>query len=392
MTNRATIDVGDQVRGPSSLPPSEPEGRLRVLVVTGYALGWRTYSASVASTTARRDDIDAVHVRAAPSKTMALAGAPVPGTNRGGWWDPHLRRTRAAQIVHGRWLRRNIDLSRFDLVHVTPQFTAASVISLHGRPPTTLGIDATATQAKAQRNDIAEDVARTRFAPLIALERRVFDAVDSIVCMSTWAANALPAAIAAKAVVVPPSVDVPEPELRPRATDEPVRLLFVGNDWERKGGPRLLHWHQEHLTGRAELHVCSATAPVDAGARDVVWHGPTDRDMLLRELMPAMDALVLPTRSDMSPWAIVEAVASGLPIISSDIGGIGELVVHGGTGLLIDPHDDHGFVGALVDFVSDQEARLRLRTAALEHALTTVDHRGLGDRLVEHWYEVASHR
>ena len=47
-----------------------------------------------------------------------------------------------------------------------------------------------------------------------------------------------------------------------------------------------------------------------------------------------MDLFVLPTTSDMSPFAISEAATAGLPIVSSAIGGIGELVRDGVTGIL----------------------------------------------------------
>lgn len=390
MTNRSTLTTSDEGVDADALPPRESDGRLRVLVLTGHTLGWRTYAASVASTTARREDIDAVHVHAVQSRLISLAGAKVtPRRKPRGRLDPHLRRTRGAQLVHGRWLKQHIDMSRFDVVHVTPQLVAPAVLRRQGRPATSLGIDATVSQAKAQRNSLAEDVVWERFAPLLALERRVLDSVSSIVCMSAWAADALPAAVKDKAVVIAPSVDVPTPVLDRTRNDHPVRLLFVGNDWERKGGQRLLRWHQDHLVGRAELHVCSSSAPLDRSAAGVVWHGAVDREALLRELMPTMDAMALPTRSDMSPWAVVEAVASGLPVISSAIGGLEELVVHGETGYLLDPTDDRGFVSALLNFVDDRDLRLRLRSNTIELARSRLGHRRLGDRLVEHWHGLA---
>ncbi len=388
MSNRATVTAPAGRLGPEQLPPVRSDGRLRVLTITGYALGWRTYAASLASTTARRDDVDAVHVHVVLGRLDLLAGARLPGPQLGGWFDSHLRRTLAGQRSLRRWLR-GVDLSRFDVIHVTPQFVGPGLLPRRDQAILTLGIDATSAQAKAQRNGIGADEARRRFRPLLELEAKVFAGVDGVVSMNQWAVDDLDEATRAKTVVIAPSVPV-HPSVHVGPDDGPVKLLFVGNDWVRKGGPRLLAWHQERYQGRAELHVCSADAPVDPGLADVVWHGATPHDELLTAILPEMDALVLPTRSDMSPWAVVEAAAAGLPVVSSHIGAIGEIIEHGSTGHLLEPDDDAGFVAALDAIVGDADHRAGLRDAARARAEVHLDHQRLGDLLVDHWW--ALHR
>lgn len=387
MTTRRIVTAPAEHLGPGDLPPGAPDGRLRLLVVTNHALGWRTYATSMAAITDGRDDVDAVHVRFEAPRAVAAFGARFPGPRQPtGVLDSHFRSTVAAKRSLTRWLR-GVDLSRFDLIHVTPQFVAPAFVERPDRPVVTLGIDATATQAKAQRNGIGAAEVRRRFAPLLEVEARVLDAVDGIVSMNQWAVDDLPAGAASKAVVIP--LSVPVIPLAASPPDTPVRLLFVGNDWERKGGPRLLEWHQRDLADVAELHVCSAAAPVDPAARNVVWHGAVPHDRLLAEIYPSVHALVLPTRSDMSPWAVVEAAALGVPVISSSIGAIGEVVDHEQTGFLLDPDDDAGFRDALRTIVFDETRRARLRAAAAT-AATERDHRVLGDRLVTHWRERAA--
>jgi glycosyltransferase involved in cell wall biosynthesis len=157
---------------------------------------------------------------------------------------------------------------------------------------------------------------------------------------------------------------------------ELVRLVFVGNDWERKGGPRLLRWHQEHFADRAELHVVSARlsarVPTDLKAKNVVIHGRVEHARLLEELLPAMDVFVFPTRFDALPAAIIEAVAAGLPVIASDLAGIPEIVrqgrTGGGNGLLCKWDDDAGFVSAIEKLIETPHLRQTMSDNAIAFA------------------------
>ena len=55
-----------------------------------------------------------------------------------------------------------------------------------------------------------------------------------------------------------------------------------------------------------------------------------------------MDVFVLPTTFDMSPWAVLEAAAAGLPVVSTRLAAIPEMIVDRQTGLLIDRDDGAG--------------------------------------------------
>src|SRR5207302_598795 len=93
-----------------------------------------------------------------------------------------------------------------------------------------------------------------------------------------------------------------------------VRIAFVGNDMTRKGGYRLLQWHQDRWVGRAELHIFTAQSRPRGELPGVVWHQRVDNRVLVSEHLKAMDFFVLPTASDMSPFAVSEAVSAGLPV------------------------------------------------------------------------------
>lgn len=51
------------------------------------------------------------------------------------------------------------------------------------------------------------------------------------------------------------------------------------------------------------------------------------------------DVFVLPSRSEAFPNVVLEAMASGLPVVATNVGSVAELVEEGATGFLV-PHDD----------------------------------------------------
>ncbi len=72
-------------------------------------------------------------------------------------------------------------------------------------------------------------------------------------------------------------------------------------------------------------------------------------------LLAASDVLILPSEDECLPLVILEAMASGLPVIATDVGGISEAVADGVTGVLIRPRDAEGLAAALVSVLGDRE-------------------------------------
>jgi glycosyltransferase involved in cell wall biosynthesis len=99
----------------------------------------------------------------------------------------------------------------------------------------------------------------------------------------------------------------------------------------------------------------------------VSFSGPLTSGELDRIYAEA-DLLVLPSRNETYGMVITEALARGLPVIASDVGGVTEAVGHGphGTrpGLLVAPNDAVALAGALRAWLGDAGLRTRLRAAA----------------------------
>lgn len=171
-------------------------------------------------------------------------------------------------------------------------------------------------------------------------ERVIWKQVTVFTAWSAWVADSLrrQGVDDSRIRVLPPGVDLeqwkPRPELR-RAPDQRVRLLFVGGDFERKGGKVLLDVFRSRFAGRCDLDIVTRDEVMPSPGVRV--HRAEPNSPLLRELVAQADLFVLPTRAECFGIATIEAMASGLPVIVGNVGGAPDIVDDGRTGWLIEP-------------------------------------------------------
>jgi glycosyltransferase involved in cell wall biosynthesis len=84
-----------------------------------------------------------------------------------------------------------------------------------------------------------------------------------------------------------------------------------------------------------------------------------DVDALLSEC----DALLLPSTLEATPYVIIEAMASGLPVVASNVYGIPEIVRDGETGILVDPGAREKLVRAIAALAQDRDRGVRMGRA-----------------------------
>ena len=129
-----------------------------------------------------------------------------------------------------------------------------------------------------------------------------------------------------------------EPALRDR-----LRLLIVGGGEARDTCLRVMNQH---------------------GVGQLAWL-PGERSDI-PELMAAMDIFVLPSLGEGISNTILEAMATGLPVIATRVGGNPELVQEGVTGLLVPPADPDALAQTLLEYVRDADRRHAHGRAARE--------------------------
>jgi glycosyltransferase involved in cell wall biosynthesis len=76
--------------------------------------------------------------------------------------------------------------------------------------------------------------------------------------------------------------------------------------------------------------------------------------------------LIHPSHIDNSPNSVAEAMASGLAVIASDVGGIPSMIEHGVTGVLVEPRNYHQLAEAVISLLQNKAERARLAKKAME--------------------------
>jgi len=181
------------------------------------------------------------------------------------------------------------------------------------------------------------------------LQKRAIRTADALVFSSRWAADSavnLYGADPSKIHVIPFGANIDEvpslESLRDGSKDGKCRLLFVGKDWNRKGGDIA---YETFLALRkrgvdAELTVIGCV-PGPGYAHDhlhVVPYlnktDPAERSTLYKYYLDA-DFFLFPTRAECSGIVYCEAASFGLPAVTTDTGGVTTCVHNGESGVVL---------------------------------------------------------
>lgn len=130
------------------------------------------------------------------------------------------------------------------------------------------------------------------------------------------------------------------------------RILFVGLDWERKGGPILLRAFQKVLEQLPEARLIIIGCAPRIGLRNVTVLGKVPLPTVRTHLAEA-SVFCFPSRREPFGIAPIEAYTQRIPVVASNIGAMPEIIRHGESGYLVAPDDFDGFAKALLELLTD---------------------------------------
>jgi glycosyltransferase involved in cell wall biosynthesis len=219
--------------------------------------------------------------------------------------------------------------------------------------------------------------------PVRSLMRHTLTSSAAVVALgSAWAEALREIAPDARIISVPNAI-------RPaRAVSHdvpgPIRVLFLGEVGDRKGTFTLLDaWAKastEAAGGDEARLVIAGDGEVERARNRVSELGIGDHVDVLgwveperaAALLDSVQILVLPSRSEGQPMAVLEAMARGICVVASDVGGIPELIGNG-CGVVVQPDDPAQLAAAIRLVLAERATRERLGHAAQQRILRDFD-------------------
>jgi glycosyltransferase involved in cell wall biosynthesis len=214
-------------------------------------------------------------------------------------------------------------------------------------------------------------------SPAKLLLRRTFAAADAVLVLGRsyreYVCGEL--AVPAEKVTVllngSPGPDA-APKLHARGSG-PLRILFLGRLGNRKGVPELLRaladsrvraaaWSAT-LAGDGEIEQYRSQVAALGLEERVSFPGWVDADRTRRLLLES-HLLVLPSRAEGLPMSVIEAFAYAVPVVSTSVGAIADIVEHDVNGIIVPAGDSIALADAILTLLNDEPLRLRLARSA----------------------------
>jgi len=178
-----------------------------------------------------------------------------------------------------------------------------------------------------------------------------------------------------KIFVVPNGVDVEFP-IREK-NEGKLKLLYLSNFLPGKGFLQVLEGLDlldEELSGKMlleaagswdnEEYMAKCSRLMDESAVEILIRGPVSGEDKSRLLAEADVFIFTPTAPEGLPWALIEAAAAGLPMISTDQGAIKDVVVDGKNGFILEAGSGKAIAEKLELLINDPELRERMGRAS----------------------------
>ncbi len=351
----------------------------RLILVNENLGGHATMHLNIYRALAEHPELDVVAIDV-PPRTLArrIVGIKIPGLAQIDGDLASVRAQLALSSTARSMLRRAIAAGPVGAIHVYSQHAALRSVAELRAHPSVVSTDGSAAQNAVQlpfRHPGPGTPMAARAGEYF--EAKVFDAATIVVAQSEWCAAAIRDRYdlgADRLRVIPFGIIPPDPvDVTPNEDGLP-EITFTGNSMERKGGWALLRAFRSRLRGRCILNLVTPEA-VDPEPGVRVFSDVRPGDRRLVEMLARSAVFALPSEIDKSPYSVLEAMFAGLPVVSTPVGGIPEMVIDGENGLLVPPGDDVAIGTAIEQILEDNVLRARMGRASRERAYARFDAR-----------------
>jgi glycosyltransferase involved in cell wall biosynthesis len=276
-----------------------------------------------------------------------------------------------------------------DVVHLYTPAVALMMGSAMRRVPFVLSMDTTVrdwSQMPAWRS--SRPYAGAVVAPSARLEKRALERAALVLARTAWVRRSVERiAPGVRVLEHHPGIDLERYRPADREPRARARVLFVGGRFLAKGGGDLLAALDGELGRTVELDVVTPDpVPARVGVR---VHRLEPGETRLLELQRQADLMCLPSRGDTNPWAILEAMACGTPVVASAVGGIPDMLDDGRAGVLVPTGDVAALREALLALLADRPRRRALGATARLRCELHYDSRRQFQQLLRHLRSVA---
>ncbi|MHB2036005.1 MAG: glycosyltransferase family 4 protein [Nitrososphaerales archaeon] len=189
-----------------------------------------------------------------------------------------------------------------------------------------------------------------------------------------------------KVNVIPPAFTTSRKKIKHDSTN----LLFIGRDYNRKGGDVALKVFENLKKSHDNIHFTFVGRIEDKEMLEKVKHDErisyfdhVSKSDLREKIFPTSDVFILPTIAEAYGMSIIEAMSNGIPVIASNISAIPEVVQDGVSGYLVPPSSVESFTRRSAELLDNKEKRETMGKNALEKVERAFSPEKIGGKLYD---------